>query len=70
MTMFSENLENRIENVVELSSVCRGEWCRALESRVDGLQEELESAGGGREFAGMSAKLREAYRLLGPDIHV
>jgi len=68
--MFTGNLENRIENVVELSSVCRGEWCRALESRVDSLQEELESAGGEREFAEMQEKIREAYRLLGPDIHI
>ena len=76
MKSFVESLENRIDNVKELSSLCRGEWCRALESRVDKLQEELEemrikgSPVAGRDFAGMSDKLRAAYRYLGPDIHV
>jgi len=31
----------RIDNVLELSSVCRGEWCRYLESEMDVLDSEL-----------------------------
>ena len=76
MASHAEDLLNRIENVVELSSMCRGEWCRALESNVDILREELETvrsakpAVSGGELVGMKYKLRDAYRHLGPDIHV
>jgi len=70
-----ERLENEIDNTLELSSICRGEWCRSLESKVDVLEDELiearkvESLTEGR-IVDMSNKIQESYRNLGPDIHV
>jgi len=56
--------------------VCRGEWCRFLESEVDSLQYELQefqNAEGDFErtkIEEMSARLRDAYKHLAPDIHI
>jgi archaellum component FlaC len=76
MESYGENLKNRIDNVAELSTMCRSEWCRSLESRVDSLEEEVDSLSIGesrvsrQELSNMRDKLSEAYRHLGPDIHV
>lgn len=76
MNAYMRMLENDVNKVQELSRICRGEWCRFLESEVDALQNELmefrilegdfESA----RIEDLSAKLRDAYRHLAPDIHV
>ena len=74
-TRFDE-LSKRIDNAVELTSVCRSEWCRALESEVDDLEEALnqefqnEIRGFPGKLSHLSNKLNQAYRNLGPDIHV
>jgi hypothetical protein len=36
-----KDLEGRIDNTVELSTVCRKEWCRLLESDMDVLTGEF-----------------------------
>ena len=76
MNGYWETLESDINRVLEQSRECRGEWCRALESEIDGLQYELreiKKCGPGVEKArldAMSEKLRDAYRHLEPDIHI
>ncbi|MEJ2688535.1 MAG: hypothetical protein P8130_01025 [Deltaproteobacteria bacterium] len=76
MTSYGKDLKNKIDNVAQLSSICRSEWCRSLESRVDTLREEVETLRSGRsditgaELSSMLKSLQEAYRHLGPDIHV
>jgi hypothetical protein len=76
MNTYLKILESDINKVREQSQVCRGEWCRALESEIDALQYELmevKKSGAGLEkarFEEMSAKLRDAYRKLAPDIHI
>ena len=75
MTSYT-NLEEKIHNTVELSSVCRGEWCRSLESNMDQLVNELHDFVKSGETerrtyaASLSREIREGYRNLGPDIHV
>ena len=69
-------LEQKIVNTVELSSVCRGEWCRALESQMDELDHELHDLVKSGEvnerfcLATITDKIRQGYRNLSPDIHV
>jgi hypothetical protein len=75
-TYILNRLENRIDNTLELSSVCRGEWCRSLESDVDMLESLVERAGFEAppverpRLTVMAEKLTTAYRNLGPNIHV
>lgn len=75
-TFMIEKLESRIDNALELSSICRGEWCRSLETDVDVLDGVLERAGmeataaETTRLAAMADKITAAYRNLGPDIHV
>lgn len=75
-TFMLDKLENRIDNTLELSSVCRGEWCRTLETDVDLLEGMVERAGmeappvDGTRLAMMHEKLTAAYRNLGPNIHI
>ncbi|RJX27520.1 MAG: hypothetical protein C4531_13675 [Desulfurivibrio sp.] len=59
-----------------MTSICRGEWCRSLESDVDRLEMELHDVSSeastfiaGARVEEMSNKIRLAYRNLGPDIH-
>ena len=65
-----------IDRTLELSSVCRNEWCRELESEVDTLSEEWNKINGnsslnvGKPRDEESRKIRAAYRNLGPDVHV
>jgi hypothetical protein len=76
MNTYIEILTNDISKVQDLSHVCRGEWCRFLESEVDSLQYELQefqNAEGDFErtkIEEMSARLRDAYKHLAPDIHI
>jgi hypothetical protein len=75
-TFMLDKLEDRIDNTLELSSVCRGEWCRALETDVDLLEGLVERAAHDAtpvddvRLTVMSEKLLTAYRNLGPNIHV
>ena len=76
MNSYFEILENDINNVQGLSHVCRGQWCRFLESEVDTLQNELvefriaEGDFASGRIAAMSSSIRDAYRHLAPDIHI
>lgn len=76
MAISMNRLEGEIDHTLELSAICRGEWCRALESQVDDLRAELtevsrvKTIADSSRFAKMSDKIRRAYRNLGPDIHV
>lgn len=75
MTVYTD-LEHKIDNTVELSSICRGEWCRALESDMDALESELHDFIKSGEvyeplcYETVSRKIRQGYRNLSPDIHV
>lgn len=40
-TIQINSLASEIDNALELTSVCRGEWCNELEARVDLLEDEL-----------------------------
>ncbi|MBW2506250.1 MAG: hypothetical protein JRD19_04170 [Deltaproteobacteria bacterium] len=76
MNTYIATLTNDINKVQDLSHVCRGEWCRFLESEVDSLQYELQefqNAEGDFErtkIEEMSARLRDAYKHLATDIHI
>jgi hypothetical protein len=76
MSSYIDNLERQIGNAVELSSICRGEWCRSLESKIDGLRSQLDVASYWDATAEqarierMSNRIKQAYRYLAPDIHV
>jgi hypothetical protein len=75
-TITKERFEKEIDNTLELTSVCRGDWCRELEGVVDGLRVEWNEINGGitlnygQPRDQVSRKIRAAYRNLGPDIHV
>ncbi|MDD3619234.1 MAG: hypothetical protein RBR09_11770 [Desulfobulbaceae bacterium] len=71
------DLEQKIDNVVELSSMCRGEWCRTLESQMDELDRELHDvvrrtckSERHLKFSKVEDKIRRGYRNLSPNIHV
>ena len=76
MAISMNRLEGEIDHTLELSTICRGEWCRALESQVNNLDAELtevsrvKTIADSSRFAKMSEKVRKAYRNLGPNIHV
>jgi hypothetical protein len=76
MNAYFETVRNDIENIQDLSHMCRGEWCRSLESEADSLQNELQEFSiaegdfGAVEIKDMSIRLRDAYRHLAPDIHI
>lgn len=76
MNTYLQTLEKDINRVLDLSHMCRGEWCRSLESEVDGLLEEVrEMEINEADFETslvhkMADKLMDAYRHLAPDIHV
>jgi len=74
-TIPSGRVENEIDNTLELTSVCRGDWCRALECEVDGLRDDWNVITGRPTLSyvpgdEVSRKIRAAYRNLGPDIHL
>jgi hypothetical protein len=74
MNAYLDILESDINKVWHLSGVCRGEWCRFLESEADALHNELlefkicEGDFESTRIAGMATKIRAAYRHLAPDI--
>jgi len=76
MNTYVERLISDIDKVQGMSHVCRGELCRSLESEVDSLQYELQefkNAEGDFErvkIEELSARLRDAYRHLAPDVHI
>ena len=76
MTQSFESLQNRIDNAMEKSSICRGEWCRSLESEVNQLEDEVRSlctAEGSctsQEYLGLEEKIHKCYDNLSPNIHV
>ena len=76
MNTYFETLENDIGTVQDLSHVCRGEWCRILESEVDALENELveftiaEEGFESARIEEMATRIRDAYRHLAPDIHI
>jgi hypothetical protein len=75
MATLINKLESEIDNTLELSAICRGEWCRSLESKVNELDEELSAVSTAPAMtdsswvAEMSDKIRKTYRNLGPNIH-
>jgi hypothetical protein len=76
MNIYLDTLTSDINRVYEQSHVCRGEWCRALESEMDALQYELTELRANEtlqqeiRFDEMLEKLRNAYRHVAPDIHM
>ncbi|KPK27731.1 MAG: hypothetical protein AMJ61_04600 [Desulfobacterales bacterium SG8_35_2] len=75
MNAYLDMLEDDINKVRDLSCICRGEWCRYLESEVDTLLNELvefkicEGDFESNRIEGMKSKIWDAYRNLAPDIH-
>ena len=76
MNAYLDTLENDIDKVRDLSCVCRGQWCRFLESEADVLHDELLEFGicegdfeSGR-IRQMAGKIRDAYRHLTPDFQI
>ena len=71
-----KNIEDKIDNTVELSSVCRKEWCRTLESDIDALSGELHDfikSGEVHErfcLNTVSRKMMRGYRNTGPVMRV
>lgn len=66
------NIEPKLDNLVELSSICRGEWCRLLESEMDELDREMnyfEKSDDVKEQSCLhhvSEKFRQGYKNLSP----
>jgi hypothetical protein len=75
MNAYLDILENDINKVRDLSGICRGEWCRFLESEVDALLNELvefricEGDFESSRIEAMKTKIWDAYRKLPPDIN-
>lgn len=71
-----ERLQNRIDNTMELTSICRSEWCRALESEVNQLEDELwslcrtEGSCSSKEVKGLENKIHKSWENLSPNIHI
>jgi len=67
-----KKLKGEIDNTVELSSICRNEWCRMLESDMDELSGEFHDfikSGKVRErlcLDSVSRKMMKGYRNLAP----
>ena len=71
-----KNIEGKIDNTVELSSICRKEWCRSLESDLDELTDELhdftKSGNVEERFCLKTAmgKMKKGYKNTGPSLRV
>ena len=71
-----KEIESSISNAVELSSVCRGTWCRTLESDIDNLDSEFydfeKSEKVNDRFCHriISEEIRSGYRNIKPSIRV
>jgi hypothetical protein len=65
-----EKLVNDIDSVLEKSCVCRGEWCRSLESEIDALEYELSSVCSSEgtcssdKVVNLENKVRKTYKNL------
>ena len=74
MNIYLETLARDINKIQDLSHMCRGQWCRFLESEADSLQSEvidMKITEGDFERVAvdeMSIKLRDTYRHLSPQI--
>ena len=74
--IFVDELEKEIDHTLELSAICRGEWCRALESKVDSLEEELVEVSmsgpwvADERITAMSNKIMKSYKNLGGDFRL
>ena len=70
-TILINELENEIDNALALSAICRGEWCRAIESKVDTLEDEViavthtEPWVDAGKINEMNNKIMKSYRNLG-----
>jgi hypothetical protein len=75
-------LEKEIDSTLELTAICRGEWCRALEAKVDVLEDELVDvskwctvdtgcvAREGARISEMSHKIMKSYNNLRGDFRL
>jgi len=76
MTGSYERLQNGIDNTLELTTVCRGEWCRELETEVDLLEDEVwsicrsEGSCACQEVRGLEEKIHKSIVNLSPNIHI
>lgn len=75
MAVSINRLREQINNVTELSGVCRGEWCRSLELRVDEFNDQVDlldksCVAGNRAITEMRSNIRKAYRNFTPDFCV
>lgn len=70
------NIEPKLDNLVELSSVCRGEWCRLIESEMDELEMEMNFYAKSDDVKertclhNVPEKFRQGYKNLGPIYNV
>lgn len=73
-TTYLAELESKIDNTVELTSVCRNEWCRSLETEIDELEATVSELNPAETdpllVNGLFNKLNVAYRNLGPTIRI
>lgn len=71
-----KELEGKIDNTVELSTICRKEWCRLLETDMDVLTGEIHDfvkSGDVHErlcYASVLRKMMKGYRNLPPLLRV
>jgi len=65
-------IEPRIDNLVELSSICRGEWCRLLEAELDEFEREMNFSERREDIRELSClrhvseQFRQGYKNLSP----
>ena len=71
-----EKLENDINKAMETSCMCRGEWCRSLESEVDELDYQLSSVCSSEgtcssdKVVDLENKIRMTYKHIPSGIHI
>jgi hypothetical protein len=71
-----KELEGKIDNTVELSTICRKEWCRLLETDMDVLTDEFHDfikSGEVHEklcYDSISRNMMKGYRNVGPFLRV
>lgn len=67
-----ERLETNIDNTMEMSAICRGEWCNLLEPEIDGLDYTLssvcvsEGSCSSDKVRDLEDKIHSAYRNVSP----
>ena len=71
-----KKLESEINKAMETSSMCRGEWCRSLESEVDELDYQLSSVCSSEgtcssdKVVDLENKIRMTYKHIPSGIHI